>query len=230
MKDRMKNKIFLMLFLFLNCILNNNAMEKQTKTSANRIDEIDVLLAQSKALIERAKNGRLIKPVPKTPVELLTEACQNHWNESIKQEETSAHEKIRDRAVKHKQCTALDHIRVTYLSGFLYFYCREKKYLQLQDSVSTGLATGASRREFKRNDEKIEKINALLNNSIRTFKSRKTRNASQKKDLFTAHIDLIPLQNFFYTLLPWPNRHPWILATGLTTLGVATTWAIMRKK
>lgn len=90
--------------------------------------------------------------------------------------------------------------------------------------------TRESKRTFTKNIQKIEKANSLISSVISVFKSKKRRTGASEFDLFTAHIDLIPLQNFFYDLLPWPNRHPMQFASGLTALGVLATWAIMRKE
>lgn len=255
----MKYKTFKILFLFISYFTQNYTMNEQSKTT-DKADEIEALLEKCKITTERFNNrhktgnievliqsqidekfNKNAKPTIKTPVELLIEACHNQFNQLIEKYENAPIQHISygnsqnksavDYASELKERTHLDHIRITYLQPWIFgFCCREKKYLQLEDSQDISLMTGEPKKNFKKDIKKIEKINSLLSSVISVFKSKKRRTGASEFDLFTAHIDLIPLQNFFYDLLPWPNRHPMQFASGLTALGILTTWAIMRKQ
>lgn len=215
-------------FLFLMSIVQNNAMEVSKEKRDDNV-AVQELLTLSQGLREKIESERIVIEIKsKTPVELLTELCLYRLHQKIEDYETSEDKELQNYAKGLKECSYLDHIRVTYNESIFGFTIRKKEYLQLENSKCF-YKSGNVKRTSKRKNKKIESFNNLLNESITTFKSQKKRDNSQKNDLFTAHINLIPLQNFFFELMPWPNRNPWLFASGLTTLGIATTYMLMRK-
>lgn len=154
---------------------------------------------------------------------------------SLENPEAYARDDYRKKASKLKATSSLDHISLFHRWGVKRIQFAESHGAYADKSFLIrlfGLVGIFSKHEtFSPDHENIDKLKKLFsketllsNMCVKTSKKSELTKCLRDKNrpFFTAYINVRPWQDFFFDLMPWPNRNPYLYA-GIAS---ATTSAI----
>lgn len=144
--------------------------------------------------------------IPNSNQQILLSGVNNKNDTASSVIEKILSEKWNSRTDNQKGVNTLDHIRLDSKKWLGY---NNRLYIQYGNSWPTSFLTITP--YYKRNESEINKLNSIFD-SFKVWSSSKQDNEG-KATFYSGSWDITNMLDFSYNLMPWANRHPYVLST-----------------